>query len=136
MVFSRHRAAFLRSGVGPWQELFDLAHGPAIDKPAQDISEIGLRIGAIELARFDERGAPVNSVTLQFGFKEEPNVEAVLEEMARQREIDLPVNENQWIVHITAIDPGLSLAPTSATINHLSRTGMISAESCTLSPSP
>ena len=41
------------------------------------------------------------AVTLQFGFMEEPNVEAVLEEMARHREIDLPVDEHRWIVHVS-----------------------------------
>ena len=32
---------------------------------------------------------------------EDANVEAVLEEMAKHQEIDLPIQENQWIVHIT-----------------------------------
>ena len=32
---------------------------------------------------------------------EEPNVEAVLEEMAKHQEIALPIHENQWIVHIS-----------------------------------
>jgi len=41
------------------------------------------------------------AVTLQFGFMEEPNVEAVLEDLARHKEIDLPVKENRWIVHVT-----------------------------------
>ncbi|MGA7329460.1 MAG: KUP/HAK/KT family potassium transporter [Rhodomicrobium sp.] len=41
------------------------------------------------------------AVTLQFGFMEEPNVEGVLEEMARHKEIDLPIEENKWIVHVT-----------------------------------
>lgn len=41
------------------------------------------------------------AVTLQFGFMEEPNVEAVLEDLARHRQIDLPVHENRWIVHVS-----------------------------------
>ncbi len=41
------------------------------------------------------------AVTLQFGFMEEPNVEAVLEDLARHKEINLPVKENRWIVHVT-----------------------------------
>ncbi len=41
------------------------------------------------------------AVTLQFGFMEEPNVEAVLEDLAKHREIGLPLEENQWIVHIS-----------------------------------
>ncbi len=32
---------------------------------------------------------------------EEPNVEAVLEEMAKHKEIDLPLKEHHWIVHVT-----------------------------------
>jgi KUP system potassium uptake protein len=41
------------------------------------------------------------AVTLEFGFMEEPNVEAALEEMAKHHLIGLPIKENQWIVHIT-----------------------------------
>ena len=41
------------------------------------------------------------AVTLQFGFMEEPNVEAVLEEMAKHREIALPLDEHRWIVHVS-----------------------------------
>ena len=40
------------------------------------------------------------AVTLQFGFMEEPNVEAVLEEMARHREINLPTALHRWTVHV------------------------------------
>ena len=32
---------------------------------------------------------------------EEPNVERLLEEMARHREIDLPTDRRQWIVHVS-----------------------------------
>jgi KUP system potassium uptake protein len=41
------------------------------------------------------------AVTLQFGFMEEPNVEAVLDDMARHREIDLPIDQHRWIVHVS-----------------------------------
>ena len=41
------------------------------------------------------------AVTLQFGFMEEPNVEAALEDMARHREIDLPINQHRWSVHVS-----------------------------------
>ena len=41
------------------------------------------------------------SVELSFGFMEEPNVEAMLEEMAQLREIDLPTDRRQWIVHVS-----------------------------------
>ena len=38
--------------------------------------------------------------TVSFGFMEEPDVEAALEDMARHHEIDLPADPHQWIVHI------------------------------------
>jgi KUP system potassium uptake protein len=41
------------------------------------------------------------SVELRFGFMEEPNVERVLEELARHHEIDLPAELRQWIVHVS-----------------------------------
>jgi KUP system potassium uptake protein len=47
-----------------------------------------------------DRGSIIG-VELQFGFMEEPNVERVLEEMARHKEIDLPTNPHQWIVHVS-----------------------------------
>jgi KUP system potassium uptake protein len=43
----------------------------------------------------------IMAVTLQFGFMEEPNVEAALEEMARHHEIALPLDEHRWIVHVS-----------------------------------
>ncbi len=48
-----------------------------------------------------DENSSIIAVTLQFGFMEEPNVEAVLEEMAKHREIGLPIREHQWIVHVT-----------------------------------
>jgi KUP system potassium uptake protein len=48
-----------------------------------------------------DENCSIIAVTLQFGFMEEPNVEAVLEDMAKHREIDLPMQDNQWIVHVT-----------------------------------
>jgi len=47
-----------------------------------------------------DRGGII-AVELSFGFMEEPNVEHVLEEMARHREIDLPTDRRQWIVHVS-----------------------------------
>jgi KUP system potassium uptake protein len=41
------------------------------------------------------------SVEVSFGFMEEPNVERLLEEMARHREIDLPTDRRQWVVHVS-----------------------------------
>ena len=32
---------------------------------------------------------------------EEPNVERVLEELARHKAIDLPADRRQWIVHVS-----------------------------------
>jgi KUP system potassium uptake protein len=43
----------------------------------------------------------VVSVEVKFGYMEEPNVERVLEEMARHAEIDLPTDRRQWIVHVS-----------------------------------
>ena len=50
--------------------------------------------------RDDNRGSII-AVELSFGFMEEPNVEHVLEEMARHREIDLPIDRRQWIIHVS-----------------------------------
>lgn len=40
-------------------------------------------------------------VELRFGFMEDPNVERALEGLARHREIDLPTDPRQWIVHVS-----------------------------------
>ena len=40
-------------------------------------------------------------VELSFGFMEEPNVERLLEELARHKEIDLPADRRHWIVHVS-----------------------------------
>ncbi len=50
---------------------------------------------------FDRDGArgSIIGVEVSFGFMEEPNVERLLEEMARHRQIDLPADRTQWIVH-------------------------------------
>jgi KUP system potassium uptake protein len=47
-----------------------------------------------------DRGGIIG-VELSFGFMEEPNVERLLEEMARHKEIDLPTDRRQWIVHVS-----------------------------------
>ncbi len=49
----------------------------------------------------DPRKGSIISVTLSFGFMEDPNVERVLEELASHREIDLPTDEHKWIVHVS-----------------------------------
>ena len=50
--------------------------------------------------REKNRGSIIG-VELSFGFMEEPNVERLLEEMARHKEIDLPTDRRQWIVHVS-----------------------------------
>ncbi len=58
--------------------------------------------GRYDIKVFHKDGnSSIIAVTLQFGFMEEPNVEAVLEEMAKHKEIDLPLKEHHWIVHVT-----------------------------------
>ena len=47
-----------------------------------------------------ERGGVIG-VELRFGFMEEPNVERYLAELARHRQIDLPDDPKQWIVHVS-----------------------------------
>ena len=48
--------------------------------------------------REPKRGGII-AVEVSFGFMEEPNVERLLEEMARHREIDLPIDRRRWVVH-------------------------------------
>lgn len=50
--------------------------------------------------RSAERGCIV-SVTVKFGFMEEPNVERVLEDLASHHEIDLPPDPHKWVVHVS-----------------------------------
>ncbi len=50
--------------------------------------------------RDPDRGCVIG-VELRFGFMEEPNVELCLEDLARHREIDLPSDPGQWIVHVS-----------------------------------
>ena len=49
----------------------------------------------------DRRRGSVIGVEVSFGFMEEPNVERLLEEMARHKEIDLPSDPRHWIVHVS-----------------------------------
>ncbi|MGA9548603.1 MAG: KUP/HAK/KT family potassium transporter [Rhodomicrobium sp.] len=60
-----------------------------------------------------DQHSSIIGVTLQFGFMEEPNVEAVLEDMARHREIDLPIDQHRWIVHVSVehLLPSRNLTP-------------------------
>ncbi len=47
----------------------------------------------------DHQRGGIIAVQVSFGFMEEPNVERLLEEMARHKEIDLPTDRRRWIVH-------------------------------------
>ncbi len=47
-----------------------------------------------------DRGSIV-SVTVKFGFLEDPNVEHVLAELAGHHQIDLPADPHRWIVHVS-----------------------------------
>jgi KUP system potassium uptake protein len=49
----------------------------------------------------DRSRGSVIGVELSFGFMEEPNVERLLEDMARHKEIDLPSDPQKWIVHVS-----------------------------------
>jgi KUP system potassium uptake protein len=49
----------------------------------------------------DGRRGSVIGVEVSFGFMEEPNLERLLEGLARHKEIDLPVDPGQWIVHVS-----------------------------------
>lgn len=49
----------------------------------------------------DPKRGGIIGVEVMFGFMEAPNVEHVLEELARHQEIDLPPNPHQWTVHIS-----------------------------------
>jgi len=68
-----------------------------------------------EVTVFDRemgRGCIVG-VELSFGFMEQPNVERVLEELARHHQIDLPTDRRKWIVHVSHENllPGRRMGP-------------------------
>lgn len=49
----------------------------------------------------DHKRGSIIAVEVSFGFMEEPNVEQLLEEMARHKQIDLPTDRRQWVVHVS-----------------------------------
>ena len=59
--------------------------------------------GRYHVTAFDRDGGRggIIGVEIQFGYMEEPNVERVLEDLARHEEIDLPPDHRQWIVHVS-----------------------------------
>jgi len=58
------------------------------------------RYSVVAFERHRDRGSII-AVEISFGFLEDPNVEQALEGMARHREIDLPIDRRQWIVHVS-----------------------------------
>ena len=58
-------------------------------------------------------GGSIIGVELSFGFMEEPNVEKMLEELARHKQVNLPANPRQWIVHVAHENllPGRRMSP-------------------------
>jgi KUP system potassium uptake protein len=100
---------FDRYGILPRHLIFvEIAHHkvPYIHEDRYDIT----------VFQKDEESSII-SVTLKFGFMEEPNVEAVLEDLARHHEIALPVNEHRWIVHVSI--ENLLPAPGLGRLGHL-----------------
>lgn len=59
------------------------------------------RYRVIVFHRDKEDGGSIISVELSFGFMEDPNVERILEELARHKEIDLPTDRRKWVVHVS-----------------------------------
>lgn len=49
----------------------------------------------------DAKKGTIVSVTIHFGFMEEPNVELALEELAKLHAISLPSDPHQWLVHVS-----------------------------------
>jgi KUP system potassium uptake protein len=49
----------------------------------------------------DHNRGSIIAVEVSFGFMEEPNVEQLLEEMAQHRQIALPTDRRQWVVHVS-----------------------------------
>jgi KUP system potassium uptake protein len=63
-----------------------------------------------------ERGC-IASVTLAFGFMEDPNVEHALETLASHHLIDLPIDPHKWIVH--ASNENVLASPTLSKLGRL-----------------
>lgn len=60
----------------------------------------GSRSENITYFKDPEKGSLV-SVVIRFGFMEDPNVELVLEELAKAHAISLPSDPHQWLVHVS-----------------------------------
>jgi KUP system potassium uptake protein len=83
-----------RSGTLPTNILFvEVVH-----KKVPFLDEEQERYDVKMFQRAEKTGC-VASVTVFFGFMEEPNVERVLESLAGHHQIDLPADPHKWIVH-------------------------------------
>ncbi len=82
-----------RSGVLPRNMIFVEVTHPKVPY---------IRDNRYHVTVFDRDGdkGSIIGVELRFGFMEEPNVERFLEDMARHKQIDLPSDPGQWIVHV------------------------------------
>lgn len=49
----------------------------------------------------DPKNGTVISVTIHFGFMEEPNVELVLTDLLALHQLELPTDPNHWLVHVS-----------------------------------
>lgn len=53
-MLSGHSLGFWHLGIGPWQQVIDPAVGMAIDDPGDHVRQIGHRLDAVELRRFNQ----------------------------------------------------------------------------------
>ena len=65
-LFSGHIFEVLRSGIGPRQQVINLAVGVTVDDPGDDVGEVGMRFYADEFTSLDQRGddGPVLAATV------------------------------------------------------------------------
>lgn len=72
----------------------------------------GSRYDVINLFSDATHGSVI-SVTVRFGFMEEPDVEAILDGIAKQKEVPLPPSHHEWLIHVLQpmihVDPGVSV---------------------------
>jgi KUP system potassium uptake protein len=86
------RLLWERSGILPRNMVFvEVTH-----VKAPYVHEDRFRVVVFDTDR--EHGSII-AVEIRFGYMEEPNVEHVLEDMARHHQIDLPPDPHQWVVH-------------------------------------
>ena len=53
------------------------------------------------MSQKDAGAGDIVSVTVKFGFLEDPNVERILAELASHHQINLPADPHKWIVHVS-----------------------------------